>query len=60
MQIRAISCVVIMNLIIQGEKIIKVIREKTVFKFVIEFTALKSSKPDFLRSGSEWALYFAR
>ena len=41
MQIRATSCVVIMNLIIQGETISKVLREKTVFKFVIEFTALK-------------------
>ena len=30
-----------MNLIIQGEKISKVIREKTVFKYSIEFTALK-------------------
>ena len=30
-----------MNLIIQGEKISKVIREKTVFEFVIEFMLLK-------------------
>ena len=30
-----------MNLIIQGEKFSKVIQEKTVFKFLIEFTALK-------------------